>query len=440
MHLIALNLPNLVLGLLRATLPCDAHDTKSRWPWAVYANQDLWKAHGALVANTTQYLPSSFERPPRNPAEKISSGYKAWEYLTYVYGLLPSLLRGVQAPIYYRHFCKLVVAVRLVLQRRLPTAQLAVTHRLFVEHANEFETLYYQRRVERLHFIRQSLHATTHTVAEAYRVGPGTNTTQWAMENYIGNITREIKQHSTPYANVSEIALRRSQIIALMAEYPEFAKDLSELPQGAIDLGNGYILLRARERSMWTVQSPLEQSAVHRFLRSIGNPVANTWAPELFRWARLEVPTGQIARSAWKECDWEAHGRRPRRGRMLTHDRFAEVQYYFRYKIAGVDRAFAMVAPFLGPDPDILKESEGAVLACRYRGAVARHVVPVQEIVSVVAMVPLPLTPQEATRPDAQDLRENRYFVVEKLGLDVAFMGGTHDARERDPEDDQDYE
>lgn len=123
----------------------------------------------------------------------------------------------------------------------------------------------------------------------------------------------------------------------------------------------------------------------------------------------------------------------------LTGDRFAEIQYFFRYTINNVDRALTMVAPFLGPDEDILAESEGALLACTYRGAVACHVIPVQEIMSVVAMVPLPLTPQEATRDDAQDLRENRYFVIEKLGLDVAYMGGTRERQEFDPDDDADF-
>ncbi|CDO75803.1 hypothetical protein BN946_scf184951.g1 [Trametes cinnabarina] len=180
---------------------CDARDNKDTWDWAVYSDKDIWVAHGKLVEDATPYLPSSFECPPCNPAEKISSGFKAWEYLTYVYGLLPALLRGVQDPSYYRNFCKLVVAVRMILQCCLPTMQLRIAHRLFVEHAEQFEKLYYQRRAKCLNFIHPCLHATSHTVPEASRVGPGTNSTQWAMENYIGNIMREMKQHFTSYTN-----------------------------------------------------------------------------------------------------------------------------------------------------------------------------------------------------------------------------------------------
>ena len=37
------------------------------------------------------YLPGSFDCPPHNPAEKISSGYKVWKFLLYLYGLGPGV-------------------------------------------------------------------------------------------------------------------------------------------------------------------------------------------------------------------------------------------------------------------------------------------------------------------------------------------------------------
>jgi hypothetical protein len=89
MHLVSLNLTDLLLGLWRGSLDVDStSDDKETWHWAVLKG-DIWKEHGKRVAAATTYLPSSFDRPPRNPAEKISSGYKAWEFLTYVYGYGP---------------------------------------------------------------------------------------------------------------------------------------------------------------------------------------------------------------------------------------------------------------------------------------------------------------------------------------------------------------
>lgn len=100
MHLAGLNIPELLLSLWRGTLACEAPDNKSTWDWAIFMNTEVWKSHGKLVAAATPYLPGSFDRPPRNPAEKISSGYKAVEFLTYLYGLGPALLYGLLPPKY----------------------------------------------------------------------------------------------------------------------------------------------------------------------------------------------------------------------------------------------------------------------------------------------------------------------------------------------------
>ncbi|KAH9855134.1 hypothetical protein C2E23DRAFT_724630 [Lenzites betulinus] len=435
MHLIALNLPDLILSLLRATLPHDAPDDKDTWDWACLRDPAVWKAHGKLVADATQYLPGSFDRPPRNPAEKISSGYKAWEFLTYVYGFLPGFLRAIQKPHYYKHFCKLVLGVRIVLQCQLPRAQLQQAHELLVAHAEEFETLYYQRREERLHFVRQSLHATTYIVPEAFRIGPGSLYTQWAIENYIGNITREIKQHVTPYANVSERALRRCQANALKAMFPEFA-DHEGLPRGAISLGEGFVLLRAMEKRPGRIHAPAECDAITAYLRSINHAAAGTWDPRVQRWARVRLPNTQVVRCAWKECDWEACGRHARRARMLRGNIFAEVQYFFRYTIDNKPCALALVSVYSDPDPAILNESMNTLLACTYRGNRALRVINVTEIMAVVTMIPLPITRAESEHPNTDAMYGERYFVVEKVGLDVALMGGAvQDNMGPDPDD-----
>ncbi|KIY53770.1 hypothetical protein FISHEDRAFT_18296, partial [Fistulina hepatica ATCC 64428] len=81
MHLPSLNIPDLYIPLWRGTFSCDRTDNKDTWIWAVLKNPAEWKAHGKLVEAATHCIPGSFDRPPRNPAEKISSGYKAWEFL-----------------------------------------------------------------------------------------------------------------------------------------------------------------------------------------------------------------------------------------------------------------------------------------------------------------------------------------------------------------------
>ena len=83
MHLAALNIPDLLINLWRGTLDCDNNDDKRTWDWAVLTGR-TWEDHGRDVAACTPYLPGSFDCPPRNSAEKISSGYKAWEFLMYI--------------------------------------------------------------------------------------------------------------------------------------------------------------------------------------------------------------------------------------------------------------------------------------------------------------------------------------------------------------------
>jgi hypothetical protein len=106
MHLTALNDPDLLLGLWRGTVKCYGVDTKDNWDWKVLVGK-VWETHGKTVEMAKPYLPSSFGRVPRNPAEKINTSYKAWEYLLYLFGLGPALLRSILPEKYWLNFCKL---------------------------------------------------------------------------------------------------------------------------------------------------------------------------------------------------------------------------------------------------------------------------------------------------------------------------------------------
>ncbi len=151
MHIISINLPDLFIGLWRRTIDCDKNDSRELWDWMVLVG-DRWKSHGQDVARCRQYFPGSFDCPPRNPVEKISSGYKAWEFLLYVFGLCPALLRGILPQAYWSNFCKLVSAVWLLQQCAITVSQVQTAHRLILDFTEEYEALYYRRMVTRLHF------------------------------------------------------------------------------------------------------------------------------------------------------------------------------------------------------------------------------------------------------------------------------------------------
>lgn len=305
MHLPALNIPDLFIPLWRGTFECDPADKKETWTWAVLKNINAWKTHGKAVADATPYFPGSFDRPPRNPSEKINSGYKAWEFLLYFFGLGPCLFFKVLPDIYWQHYCKLVRGIRILMQEEIFSAELLEAHTLITDFSNEFEDLYCQRRTDRLHFVRPSIHTVSHLAPETERVGPGIIYSQWGIERTIGNLGEEIKQHSNPFSNLAQRGLRRCQVNALKAMIPDIEPLETSLPRGAFDLGDEYYLLCAMDSSQRVITT-LEQDAFRLYLESAPHlPQRNIPVTKVTRWARLRLPNCQIVRSLWKE------GRKP---------------------------------------------------------------------------------------------------------------------------------
>lgn len=307
MHLISINHPELWLGLWRGTIACDAQDDIDTWDWAVLVD-DVWLAHGEEVAAAARpHFPGSFDAPPRNPAEKLNSGYKAWESLMYMFGLGPGLLYGILPEKYWRHYCKLVQAARIIHQHHLPTEQLDYAHDLILSFCNEFEELYCQRKASRLHFVRQSMHALIHLAPESFRLGPFAIYAQWTMERTIGDLGRQIRQPSKPYANLARRALHQCQRNTLQALIPDISpKTKRSLPRKAVPLGDSYTLLH-KTRKAARLSSPNEAAAVREyFTEHCPEDIAVTedWLnqPKVAKWARLWLPNGQIARSHWIEA------------------------------------------------------------------------------------------------------------------------------------------
>ena len=74
-------------------------------------------------------------------------------------------------------------------------------------------------------------------------MGPPIISSQWTMEQTIGNLTQELRQPSNPYANLAQQALLRCQINAMKNIIPDIEESNDLLPRGAITLGNDYVLL-----------------------------------------------------------------------------------------------------------------------------------------------------------------------------------------------------
>ncbi|KAJ7263366.1 hypothetical protein C8J57DRAFT_1070616 [Mycena rebaudengoi] len=154
------------------------------------------------------------------------------------------------------------------------------------------------------------------------------------------------------------------------------------LPHGAEDIGDGYVLLRARDEFHQSIDGPYG-AAIREFLEEeTGEKCKADWIPRVARWARVGLPTGQI------------------------------VQFFFQATINDTrELSVALVSVYSDPDPDLLLASFQTVLLCEYLGEDALQVIDIKSIKASVGMIPY---------PDEDGL----YFVAEKMGLDVGDMGG----------------
>ena len=194
MHLVSLNIPDL-LSLWCGTIDGDRGD-QILWDFAVLQGP-VWKNHGTDVASMTPYLPGSFDHPPHNPAEKINSGYKVWEYLMYVYGLGPGLFYHVLPKPYWQNLCRLVCGICIAHQHKISITSLKQAHQFLLNFVLEFKELYYKQCQNQIHFVCPCICLLIHIAPEVFHAGPGIIGSQWVMEWAIGDLGSKIKLPST---------------------------------------------------------------------------------------------------------------------------------------------------------------------------------------------------------------------------------------------------
>lgn len=100
------------------------------------------------------------------------------------------------------------------------------------------------------------------------------------------------------------------------------------------------------------------------------------------------------------------------------NEMYGEVHYYFRLQVDEKMQTVALISPYTPPDPSLLALSSKTLKSCQHLPNSNLIVVNIRAIHSVVAMVP-----HSVTIP-GHLVMEDRWFVVEKPGLDVANMGG----------------
>jgi len=192
MHLAALNLMDLMISLWHGTIDCTRLDDKSTWDWAVLQG-DVWQDHGRAVAAALHYLPSLFDCPLHNIADKLTSRYKAWEFLLYLYGLGLGLLYGILPDRFFTNYCKLVLGIHLMNQHRILEANVCDAYQALLSFAQEFKLFYCQHLPTCIHFVRPCMHLLVHLPHEVLQIGPPICSSQWMLECTISNLGEEIK-------------------------------------------------------------------------------------------------------------------------------------------------------------------------------------------------------------------------------------------------------
>lgn len=285
MHL-ASNISDLLISLWRGTIDCDQNDNFDDWDWAVLADDRTWITYGASVHAAGFHLPGMFGVRPRNIAEKLSSGYKTWEFQLHTFGLGPILLYNILPNKYFKNYCKLVRGFQIMCQHRITTEDLIIAQSLLCQWKRGLEDLYYHYQESRLHFIRPCVHQVSHLADETVRKGPSICYAQWTMERTIGNLGQEIRQSSHPFANLAQEGVHHCCINGLLTAIPELGPPPQGFPDSAIDLENGYILLPKRDHSFVTPANK-ESQALQQFL--------GTEPGSIKQWARLRLKNGQVA-------------------------------------------------------------------------------------------------------------------------------------------------
>ncbi|KAI0317685.1 hypothetical protein OF83DRAFT_1058212 [Amylostereum chailletii] len=414
-----------------------------------------WKEHGKFIAESRSDLPSSFDRPPRNPAEKVTSGFKCWEFIHWIYAFMPALLYGKIPDQHWRVICQLVAGVRIIFQKQCTHEELQKAHKLLSDFKYNLEDIFAQRKISCMRFMPQCTHAVTHFPTAYMCIGPLICSSQFPIERTIGDLGAELRQPSNPFANLAQRALLRAQTNTLKAMYREFDDMPAETrPSLILHANKGYALLHPRDDRPRCVL-PAEEHAIQQWIETKGGADAvNEWISEgqaIRHWARCRIPGGEDARSAWKELSTKT----TRSSRYVqvylssnfryifmltlflqirttqTDVSYVEVLYYFQQTLQGVTHNVALVNLHGPPDPHLLETSYDTVWAARHHQGLG--IIDTTQIITCVGMAP-----RKFQTPFTNG-SEVLYFVIPKLGADVGRWGDqpwTDDDSDADDDDD----
>lgn len=140
----------------------------------------------------------------------------------------------------------------------------------------------------------------THLVSETIRLGPLACYSQYALENLIGNLGKEIRSLVHAYENLAQCGILRAQINCVQAMFSHIVLDKDKaLPYGALDLGDNYALLRVKDETAYPMSASDIQALRAHWVQSAWPEIH--FSNKVLRWGRLRLPNGQTVRSTYSE-------------------------------------------------------------------------------------------------------------------------------------------
>src|SRR5712672_2495659 len=162
--------------------------------------ESTWEGSGGYSPLSSQFIRMPSMQHRRETHEWLQSlgvpSLSLWARSCLLLGILPDS--------YYMNYCKLVHSMRIMNQHRITKSNIRKAYLALTSFAQEFELLYCQWKETQIHFVRPCLHSLVHLPTEVVRFGPPLCSSQWTLERTIGNLGEEIKQHSNPFANLSQ--------------------------------------------------------------------------------------------------------------------------------------------------------------------------------------------------------------------------------------------
>jgi len=164
----------------------------------------------------------------------------------------------------------MVYGVCLMNQHRITRDNLCQAYLALTSFTQEYEMIYCQHLATQIHFVQPYIHSLVHLPHEVVCLGPPICSSQWTLEHTIGNLGEEIKQHSNPFANLSQHRIRRmhtNALVTMMLDLDLKRTTKAALPHGLREVRGGFILLHPGEEAPHALQD-CEAAALQEFFPS----------------------------------------------------------------------------------------------------------------------------------------------------------------------------